>query len=97
MSVATTLDNQTRRALKQQAHHLKPVVMLGQAGLTEGVLAEVERALFDHELIKVRITGYDRDERDAQVAEIARQTNAALVQRIGNVAVLYRKRPEPAG
>jgi RNA-binding protein len=96
MSVATTLDNQTRRALKQQAHHLKPVVMLGQAGLTEGVLAEVERALFDHELIKVRITGYDRDERDAQVAEIARQTNAALVQRIGNVAVLYRKRPEPA-
>jgi RNA-binding protein len=96
MSVATTLDNQTRRALKQQAHHLKPVVMLGQAGLTEGVLAEVERALFDHELIKVRITGYDRDKRDAQVAEIARQTNAALVQRIGNVAVLYRKRPEPA-
>jgi RNA-binding protein len=96
MSVGTTLDNQTRRALKQQAHHLKPVVMLGQAGLTEGVLAEVERALLDHELIKVRITGYDRDERDAQVAEIARQTNAALVQRIGNVAVLYRKRPEPA-
>jgi len=96
MSVATTLDNQTRRALKQQAQQLKPVVMLGQAGLTEGVLAEVERALFDHELIKVRITGYDRDERDAQVAEIARQTNAALVQRIGNVAVLYRKRPEPA-
>jgi RNA-binding protein len=96
MSVDTTLDNQTRRTLKQQAHHLKPVVMLGQAGLTEGVLAEVERALFDHELIKVRVTGFDRDERDAQVAEIARRTDAALVQRIGNVAVLYRQRPEPA-
>lgn len=96
MSTGQPLDNQTRRALKQQAHHLKPVVMLGQAGLTEGVLAEVERALFDHELIKIRVTGFDRDERDAQVAEIARQTQAALVQRIGNVAVLYRKRPEPA-
>jgi RNA-binding protein len=88
------LQNHQRRALKQRAHHLKPVVLLGAAGLTEAVLAEIELALDHHELIKVRVNGGDRDMRDAQVMTIVEETGAALVQRIGNIAVLYRTNPE---
>ncbi|MCG6939759.1 MAG: ribosome assembly RNA-binding protein YhbY [Thiohalocapsa sp.] len=92
--MTTHLNNQQRRALKQLAHHLKPVVLLGAAGLTEPVLAEIGLALSHHELIKVRVNGGDRDGRDAQVRTIVEETGAALVQRIGNVAVLYRANPE---
>jgi RNA-binding protein len=88
------IGNNQRRWLKQQAHHLKPVVMLGQHGLTEAVLAEIELALDHHELIKVRIPGGDRDERDAVIAAIAARTDALLVQRIGNVAVYFRRNPK---
>jgi RNA-binding protein len=70
------------------------VVLLGAAGLTEAVLAEIELALSHHELIKVRVTGGDRDARDAQVRTIVEETDSALVQRIGNIAVLYREKPE---
>lgn len=91
-----TLANNQRRILKQRAHHLKPVVLLGQAGLTEAVLAEIELALDHHELIKVRATGGDRDARDAQVLTIRERTGAVLVQRIGNIATLYRANPELA-
>jgi len=89
-----TLNNHKRRALKQRAHHLKPVVLLGAAGLTGPVLAEIELALAHHELIKVRVNGGDRDARDAQVDTIVAETQAALVQRIGNIAVLYRANPD---
>jgi RNA-binding protein len=88
-----SLDSQQRRTLKQRAHHLKPVVLLGAAGLTEAVLAEIELALTHHELIKVRVTGGDRDARDTQVRTIVEETDSALVQRIGNIAVLYRPNP----
>jgi RNA-binding protein len=90
-----SLENRERRALKHRAHHLKPVVLLGAAGLTEAVLAEIELALDHHELIKVRVNGGERGMRDAQVGTIVQETGAALVQRIGNVAVLYRANPEP--
>jgi RNA-binding protein len=93
MQMTPPLQNHQRRALKQRAHHLKPVVLLGAAGLSERVLAEIELALQHHELIKVRVNGGDRDVRDAQVRSIAEDTGAALVQRIGNVAVLYRPNP----
>ena len=89
------LQNHQRRALKQRAHHLKPVVLLGAAGLPEAVLAEIELALDHPELIKVRVNGGDRDLRNAQVGTIVEETGAALVQRIGNIAVLYRANPEP--
>jgi len=90
------LANSQRRLLKQRAHHLKPVVLLGQAGLTEAVLAEIERALDHHELIKVRVNGGDRDIRDAQVRIIVEATGATVVQRIGNIAALYCANPELA-
>jgi RNA-binding protein len=89
-----SLQSHQRKLLKQRAHHLKPVVLLGAAGLTEAVLAEVEQALDHHELIKVRVNGGDRAARDAQVRTIVEETGAALVQRIGNIAVLFRANPE---
>jgi RNA-binding protein len=94
MTETSPISSQQRRWLKQQAHHLKPVVLLGQAGLTDAVLAEVELALDHHELIKVRVNGGDRDERDAEVSAIAARTGAQLVQRIGNIAIYFRSNPK---
>ena len=92
--MSQTLTNQQRRWLKKQSHHLKPVVQLGQAGLSDAVLAEIENALDHHELIKVRVNGGDRDQRAAEVDGIAARTGAKLVQRIGHVAVYFRANPK---
>ena len=90
------LSERQRRYLKGLAHSLKPIVRLGNAGLTEAVAAETERALHDHELIKVKAPGGDREGRDALFSALASRTRSALVQRIGNVAVLYRARADLA-
>lgn len=82
-----------KKHLRGLAHALQPVVTLGGAGLTEAVVKELERALRDHELVKVRARAPDRERRDAWLAELARRTHATLVQRIGNVAVIYRADP----
>jgi RNA-binding protein len=82
-----------KKHLRRLAHALQPVVTLGNAGLTEGVVKELERALEDHELVKVRARAPDREQRDAWIAELARRTQAKVVQRIGNVAVIYRADP----
>jgi RNA-binding protein len=86
------LTEKQRRRLKQLAHPLKPVVLLGNSGLTPAVVAETQRALHDHELIKVRLPGLDRDARDAALTTLAQQTDSVMVTRIGHVAVLYRPR-----
>lgn len=83
-----------KKRLKQQAHHLHPVVMLGQHGLTTAVIAEADSALTAHELIKVKINGADREERIAMIKALCTATTADLVQMIGNMAVLYRANPE---
>jgi len=88
------LSEKQRRYLRGLAHPLGPVVRLGKEGLTEAVVKETTRALFDHELIKVKGPGGDRDARDALFATLAERTESALVHRIGNVAVLYRPRPD---
>ena len=88
------LSERQRRHLRGLAHPLKPVVRLGAAGLTEAVARETERALGDHELIKVKGPSGDREGRDALFGALAARTASALVQRIGNVAVLYRPHPE---
>lgn len=80
--------------LKQLAHPLKPVVLLGAKGLTEAVQNEINVALEAHELIKVRVNAIDRKERDAMIAEICETQQALLVQQIGHLAVLYRKRKD---
>ena len=81
-----------RKALKAKAHKLDPVVQIGDKGLTEQVIAEVERALRAHELIKVRAASLDRNAREEAFGEIAQKTQAEAVQHIGKVFVLFRKR-----
>jgi RNA-binding protein len=95
-ATAAGLSERQRRHLRGLAHPLKPVVRLGNAGLTEAVARETDRALADHELIKVKAPGGDREARDALFAALAERTGSALVHRIGNVAVLYRPHPELA-
>jgi putative YhbY family RNA-binding protein len=89
-----TLTRDERLRLRARAHHLNPVVLLGAAGLTEAVIKETDRALAAHELIKVRIPGDDRDEREAICKQLAERLGAARVQAIGKLLVLYRPRPE---
>ena len=86
-----------KKRFRQIGHQLNPVVLLGGQGLTETVMAEIERALEDHELIKVRIGGEDREARRAAIAEIAQTTNSQAVQIIGKLVLLYRaaKKPNP--
>jgi RNA-binding protein len=88
--VAPELSEKQRRHLRGLAHDLKPLIRLGNAGLTEAVATETARALHDHELIKVKGPGGDREARDAIFTDLAQRTASALVHRIGNVAVLYR-------
>ena len=86
------LTDTQRRFLRGRAHALKPVIQIGGAGLTDAVVRETERALHDHELIKVRFRSPERTARDASFDELAERTGSALVDRIGHVAVLYRPR-----
>jgi RNA-binding protein len=88
------LSERQLRHLCGLAHALRPVIRLGNAGLTAAVAGETARALHDHELIKVRAPGGDRAARDALFAALASQTGSVLVHRIGNVGVLYRANPE---
>ena len=82
------------RFLRGQAHGLKAMLQVGGKGVSDAVVAEVDAALEHHELIKVKVGAADREERDALIGELARRTQAALVQRIGHVAVLYRPNRE---
>lgn len=88
------LSSAERRSLRARAHALEPVVLIGGAGLSQGVLAEVSRALDDHELIKVRLPGVERSAREAMAAELCAALGALDVQGIGHVRVLFRARPE---
>lgn len=81
--------------LKGLAHHRKPVVTVGNAGLTEPVLAEVRIALRAHELVKIKLPAVEREERDALLARICLDTEAEPVQRIGRAAVIYRRAEKP--
>lgn len=94
--MAPSLTTRERAHLKGRAHALEPVVVIGQAGATPEVVAEVARALAAHELIKVRVAGSDREARLVTGDEIASRTDAAIVQRVGKVLVLWRPRPADA-
>jgi RNA-binding protein len=71
--------------------------MIGNAGVTPGVVAEARRALHDHELIKVKFRGAERESRDAGLAELAASTESILVQRIGHTALYYKRRIDRPG
>jgi len=88
------LSNNQLRHLRGLAHTLKPVVMVGQHGLKESIITEVDIALDVHELIKVKISVGDREARDEIIQQIVDRSSAELVQRIGNMAVLFRRNSE---
>ncbi|MGC6247443.1 ribosome assembly RNA-binding protein YhbY [Bisgaard Taxon 45] len=93
--MSITLSTKQKQFLKGIAHHLNPVVMIGNNGLTEGVLAEIDNALTHHELIKVKIAGADREVKQLIIDAIIRETQASAVQTIGHILVLYRPSQEP--
>lgn len=83
-----------KRTLKQSAHHLKPVVIIGAKGLTENVQLEIERALLDHELIKIKIHADSRESRKAMIEEICKERDAEFIHQIGHIAIIYRENEE---
>ena len=92
----TPLSPTQRRTLRAAAHHLKPVVSISQKGLTPSVLAEIDRCLKAHELIKLRLYGIEREVREPLFLEICAALNCAEVQHIGNLLVLWRENPKDA-
>ena len=91
--MASPLTARERAHLKARAHALEPVVQTGGAGITDAVVAEVDRALTAHELLKVRVGTDDRAERVAVGDELCARTGATVVDRIGKVLILWRPRP----
>ena len=85
-----TLSSAQRSALRAQAHELSPLVMIGDAGLTESVMTEIERTLNAHTLIKIRVFSDDKETRVAYAQAICEKLNCALVQHIGKLLVIYR-------
>ena len=82
------------RQLRALAHKLRPVVTVAGKGLSSTVLEELDRALRDHELIKVKVAVGDREQRELVIAEVCERSSAVLVQRIGNIATLLRANPQ---
>lgn len=89
------LNKNQRSHLRKLAHALKPVVIVGQAGLTENVIAEINVALEHHELIKVRLNASDKTARQDMIARIIQQTSAESVQAIGHICAMYRCAEKP--
>lgn len=88
------LSEAQKKHLRRLGHDLKPVVMVGDAGLSRAVLEEFETTLLHHELIKVRIKVGNRERRNALIDELCTTGRAELIQRIGNMALLYRNNPD---
>jgi len=84
------LDSKQRKALKAEAHHLKPVIRIGQGGVSEGVINETDQTLMHHPLIKVHIHNGDRAERALLAQKLADAVSAERVHSIGKVTILYR-------
>ena len=90
----TSPSSKELRQLRAQAHSLKPVVTIAGKGLAPSVMEELDRALNDHELIKVKVVVGDREQREILIGELCSQSDAFLVQRVGNVATLLRPNPQ---
>ncbi len=93
----STLSTSDRKHLRSLGHKLNPVVMVGDKGISEGVEAELERALEDHELIKIKVNVADPGERRTLIQQLCQSHRAELVQAIGKIGLLYRpaKQPQP--
>ena len=88
------LTGKQRRALRALGHHLEPVVQVGHAGVTAGVVAAVEQALWDHELVKVKVGSEAPGDRKVVAAELAAATGAELAQVLGRTLLLYKANPD---
>lgn len=88
------LTSAQKKSFRSIGHHLDPVVQISENGITEGALNELDRALNDHELVKVKLMSPDRDERQEQLTQICESSKAELVQKIGKMALLYRRNPQ---
>lgn len=91
-----SLSAEQRREYRSIAHNLKPVIIVGDKGLTEGVQEELERALNDHELIKIKVASQDREVRQQVVTELCASAGAEVVQTIGKIAVILRRARQPS-
>jgi len=89
------IDKSQQKRFRAIGHKLNPVVTIGGNGFSDSVVAELNRALNDHELIKVKIHADDRDDRNETVAQLISSTSAELIQRIGNVALIYKAAAKP--
>ena len=88
------LSNIKKKELRKKAYSLKPFVMIGQNGLTDAVLSEIDVALNAHELIKIRIRGADKNIRFEQCLQIEQKLDAEIIHQIGFITVLYRPKPK---
>ena len=89
------LSTQDIKRLRRIGHHLKPVLIFGDKGLSDNFAEELNLRLEDHELIKVKVNAETRDERAAIVQALTEKGSAELIQRIGNIALLYRPAQQP--
>ena len=85
------MNSTQKKALKAQAHHLNPVILMGGKGLSENLIAATDEALSAHELIKVKLMGEQKADREAVALELCAATQAELIQIIGHIATIYRK------
>jgi RNA-binding protein len=90
-----SLSPEQRRQYRAIAHNLKPVIIVGDKGLSEGLQEELERALNDHELIKVKVASQDREVRQEVIQALCDASGAELVQNIGKIAVILRRAKQP--
>ena len=96
-NAAMELSERQRKYLRGLGHALNPVLLIGNAGVTPAVIAEAKRALHDHELIKVKFRGAEREARDAGLSALAASTDSVLVHRIGHTALYYKRRIDRPG
>lgn len=90
---STTITSAQKKAYRAIGHNLDPVIMVGDKGLTEGLLLELDRALDDHELIKVKIAAGDREAKAELIEALLLNSKASLIQKIGNIALILRLNP----
>ena len=86
------LTNEEKNILRKKAHSLKPVVLIGQHGVNESVIAEIDSSLNVHELVKIRCRGSDKEKFSEQCTQVENRLYAEVVQKIGSTFVLYRKK-----
>lgn len=90
-----TLNNKQLRHLRGLAHALKPVIMVGEKGLTQAVIDETINALEAHELIKIKVRAEEKDDRQQMIEQLTRKTNSYFIQQVGHIVTLFKRNKDP--